>query len=120
MTDIDYRRLAAELAPRVADALAARGLVFAAPPAPPSQPDDLMSKSALAAVLHRSAATIDRWADAGMPFVDMGSYRLFRRDACFAWASTRPRPGRPVRTSPTSASVPVGGAELRTRARRKV
>ena len=82
----------------------------------------LLSKSELALAVRRSAATIDRWATEGMPFDDMGTYRMYDLDKCRTWAARRPKPGRPVKAAPHSGAVTSPGlppgVELRTRARR--
>src|SRR4051794_17794025 len=69
----------------------------AAEPAPPAR---LLSKGELAHAVHRSVPTIDRWAADGMPYIDMGTYRLYDLDACTAWVAGRPRPGRPIKAAP--------------------
>ena len=89
-------------------------------PAPePVVTDGLLSKAELAHALRRSTPTIDRWAKQGMPFSDMGSYRLYDLASCRRWVAGRPRPGRPARVAaPTSPSAPLpSNVELRTRRR---
>lgn len=79
----------------------------------------LLSKAELAHALRRSTPTIDRWAKQGMPFDDMGSYRLYELAACRGWVAGRPRPGRPVNVAPPAVSSGLlpSGVELRTRRR---
>lgn len=90
---------------------------LAAPGARPPPSGKLLTKSELAAHLRRSPSTIDRWAEQGMPFEDMGTYRLYDGSACARWVGQRPRPGRRPRSSgghTTSTRLP-GQVELRTR-----
>ena len=89
------------------------------PASEPTAKTGLLSKVELAHALRRSTPTIDRWAKQGMPFNDMGSYRLYDLAACRRWVAGRPRPGRPVKVAPpASSAVPLlSGVELRTRRR---
>ena len=78
----------------------------------------LLSKAELAHALRRSTPTIDRWAKQGVPFNDMGSYRLHDLATCRTWAAARPRPGRPTNVASACSSTPLpSGVELRTRRR---
>jgi hypothetical protein len=106
-----------ELAERIARKIVER---LRAPTPEPAVTDGSLSKAELAHALRRSIPTIDRWAKQGMPFSDMGSYRLYDLAACRRWVAGRPRPGRPVTVaSPASSSSPLpAGVELRTRRKR--
>jgi hypothetical protein len=111
ITVMDVDALADQIAIRVAERLKAPA------PAPVRSPA-LLSKSELAHALRRSSPTIDRWAKQGMPFHDMGSYRLYDLSACREWVARRPRPGRPAKVAPpTPSSTLPPGVELRTRKR---
>jgi hypothetical protein len=81
----------------------------------------LLTKGELAHALRRSTPTIDRWATEGMPFVDMGTYRLYDLAVCQPWIAGRRKPGRPLKAGPVTAASPpatVPRVELRTRLRR--
>jgi hypothetical protein len=108
----DVDALAEQIAIKVVERLRA-------PASEPTVTTGLLNKAELAHALRRSSPTIDRWAKQGMPFNDMGSYRLYDLVACRGWVSGRPRPGRPVKVAPpASSSVPLlAGVELRTRRR---
>lgn len=103
-----------KLAERIADIVVER---LRGPTPAVSAPSGLLSKAELAHALRRSTPSIDRWAKQGMPFNDMGSYRLYDLAVCRRWVAGRPRPGRPVRVARpglASAALP-SGVELRTR-----
>jgi hypothetical protein len=106
-----------ELAERIAIKVIER---LRAPAPEPLVTNGLLSKAELAHTLRRSTPTVDRWAKQGMPFSDMGSYRLYDLAACRRWVAGRPRPGRPVTVAPpASSSAPLPSrVELRTRERR--
>jgi hypothetical protein len=112
-SDVQVEALAERIAHKVVERLRP-------PVREPATIPGLVSKAELAHALRRSTPTIDRWVKLGMPYHDMGTYRLFDLPACRAWVAQRPRPGRPVKVAP-SASPPArslpAGVELRTRKR---
>lgn len=95
------RALAPALAERVAELLRA--------PSPPG----LLTKDELAQAFRISPGCVDVWCRAGMPHKNMGSYKLFDRELCEAWAQNRPKRGRPPLARVETPSL--AGVELRRR-----
>jgi hypothetical protein len=115
----DFVRLSDRDLDVIVERVATRVIGALRPPDEPEPPPTLLTKAELAHALRRSSPTIDRWVTEGMPYADMGTYRLFDREACRAWVAARPRPGRPPKTAPAAtAPATLPGVELRTRTRR--
>jgi len=111
LSEVEVDALAERIAIRIVERLRT-------PASEPVVTTGLLSKGDLAHALRRSTPTIDRWTKQGMPFNDMGSYRLYDLAACRCWVAGRPRPGRPVKVAPPralSSSALPSGVELRTR-----
>lgn len=101
MTDIDYARLAAELAPLVADALVARGIG--------GTRSELMTRDDLARALRVAPQTIDRMRRAGMPNEYIGDLPRFDLAACRSWAAEQATTSHRVRPPPVvKASEDLG------------
>src|ERR1700722_19353939 len=97
LSEVEVDALAERIAVKIVDRLRA-------PASEPVVTTGLLSKADLAHELRRSTPTIDRWTKQGMPFNDMGSYRLYDLAACRRWVAGRPRPGRPIKVAPPRAA----------------
>lgn len=79
----------------------------------PATPPGLLTKDEIAQAFRVTTQCIDIWARSGMPFKDMGHYKLFERQACETWAAGRRKRGRPPVAKTEAPSLE--GVEFRSR-----